>query len=44
VMVVRGDVASIDREERLLPYVEEQVVKEVDLDARVMRVDWGRDW
>jgi 16S rRNA processing protein RimM len=44
VMVVRGDEASIDREERLLPYVEEQVVKEVDLDARVMRVDWGKDW
>jgi 16S rRNA processing protein RimM len=44
VMVVRGDEASIDREERLLPYVEEQVVKEVDLDTRIMRVDWGRDW
>lgn len=44
VIVVRGDGASIDREERLLPYVEGQVVKEVDLEARVMRVDWGRDW
>lgn len=44
VMVVRGDAASIDREERLLPYVDGQVVKEVDLDARVMRVDWGKDW
>ena len=44
VMVVRGDEASVDREERLLPYVEEQLVLEVDLAARLMRVDWGRDW
>jgi 16S rRNA processing protein RimM len=44
VLVVRGDEASVDREERLLPYVEEQVVKEVDLAARLMRVDWGKDW
>lgn len=44
VLVVRGDDASIDRTERLLPYVEEQVVKEVDLDAGLIRVDWVRDW
>lgn len=44
VMVVRGDDASVDRQERLLPYVEEQVVQEVDLGARIMRVDWGKDW
>ncbi len=44
VLVVRGDEASVDRTERLLPYVEEQVVREIDLDARLMRVDWGRDW
>lgn len=28
---------------RLLPFVG-QVVKEVDVDGRVMRVDWGLDW
>ena len=44
VVVVRGDDASIDREVRLLPYVEEQVVKEIDLAARIMRVDWEKDW
>lgn len=44
VMVLRGDAASVDQQERLVPYVEEQVVKEVDLEARVMRVDWGKDW
>lgn len=44
VLVVRGDDASVDREERLLPYVSGQVVKEVDLAARVIRVDWGKDF
>lgn len=44
VIVVRGDEASVDRAERLLPYIEEQVVTEVDLEARIMRVDWGKDW
>lgn len=44
VLVVRGDAASVDQEERLLPYVKGQVVKEVDLSARVMRVDWGKDY
>ncbi len=44
VVVVRGDSASIDQEERLLPYVKGQVVKEVDLAARLMRVDWGKDY
>lgn len=44
VLVVRGDERSVDQQERLLPYVEGQVVKEVDLDACVVRVVWGRDW
>ena len=34
VMVVLGD------RERLLPYIPGSVVQDVDLDARVMRVDW----
>lgn len=44
VMVVQGDEASIDREERLLPWVEGQVVTAVDLDAKMVRVDWEKDW
>lgn len=44
VLVVRGDAASIDTEERLLPYIPEQVVLEVDLAAGVMRVDWEKDY
>lgn len=39
VMVVRGE----DRE-RLIPFVVDQVVKEVDLGARLVRVDWDPDF
>ncbi len=38
VMVVRGD------RERLIPYIWGQVVKDVDLDARRMRVDWDPEF
>jgi 16S rRNA processing protein RimM len=44
VLVVRGDAASIDREERLLPYIQGRVVKEVDLAAGLLRVDWEKDY
>lgn len=44
VLVVRGDAASVDQEERLLPWVEEQVVLDVDLAGAVLQVDWERDW
>ena len=38
VIVVRGD------RERLIPYIWEQVVREVDLEAGVMRVDWDPEF
>lgn len=44
VLVVRGDEHSIDRQERLLPWVLDQVVTEVDLKAGLIRVDWGKDY
>jgi 16S rRNA processing protein RimM len=44
VMVVQGDDASVDKQERLLPYVEGQVVKDVDLVARTIVVDWDKDY
>lgn len=44
VLVVHGDAESVDREERLLPYVSGQVVKRVDLDAGVIQVDWEKDY
>jgi 16S rRNA processing protein RimM len=44
VLVVHASATSIDKEERLLPYVLEQVVLEVDLDAGVIKVDWPKDY
>lgn len=38
VIVVKGD------RERLVPYIWEQVVREVDLEAGVMRVDWDPEF
>lgn len=38
VIVVQGD------RERLVPYVWQQVVREVDLEQRLMRVDWDPDF
>lgn len=44
VLVVRATQDSIDKEERLIPYVREQVIKEVDLEKRVILVDWENDY
>jgi 16S rRNA processing protein RimM len=38
VLVVRGE------RERLLPFVRDQVVIEVNLDQRLLRVDWDPDF
>ena len=38
VMVVKGE------QEYLVPYIEGQVVQSVDLEARVIRVDWDPDF
>ncbi|HET8730645.1 MAG TPA: ribosome maturation factor RimM [Moraxellaceae bacterium] len=40
VLVVRGTAESIDRNERLIPWLPGSVVKNVDLAARQITVDW----
>ena len=44
VLIVRATRDSIDEQERLIPYVREQVVKQIDLDERILRVDWEKDY
>ncbi|SEG80719.1 ribosome maturation factor RimM [Marinobacterium lutimaris] len=44
VLVVKGTEDSIDREERLLPWLPDQVIKEIDLDSGTMRVDWDPEF
>lgn len=44
VLVVTADADSIDKRERLIPYVPEQFVVSVDLVAGEMRVDWDPEF
>ena len=44
VLVVRGCEGSYDREERLIPYVPDQFVLNIDLDKQEMVVDWDPDF
>jgi 16S rRNA processing protein RimM len=44
VLVVRGTADSIDQKERLLPYLPDQVIKEINLETGTMRVDWDPEF
>ncbi|MBZ2167288.1 ribosome maturation factor RimM [Marinobacter sp. F4216] len=44
VLVVHASSASIDQRERLIPYLPDQVVKDVDLAAGRMTVDWDPEF
>ena len=44
VLVVHASATSIDKQERLLPYVWGKVVLAVDLNSGVIEVDWGKDY
>lgn len=44
VLVVQPTADSIDREERLIPYLWQDVVKQVDLQAGILTVDWDKDF
>ncbi|MCG8672292.1 MAG: ribosome maturation factor RimM [Pseudomonadales bacterium] len=44
VLIVRGNESSIDKKERLIPYLPEQVVLNIDIETQQMRVDWDSDF
>ncbi len=44
VLVIQGDSDSIDQKERLVPYVPEQFITSIDLDAGEIIVDWDPDF
>ncbi|MGB0466209.1 MAG: ribosome maturation factor RimM [Pontibacterium sp.] len=44
VLVVKGTDESIDRTERLIPYLPDQVIKKIDLEAGTIRVDWDPEF
>ena len=44
VLVVKGTKDSLDKKERLIPYLPDQVIKEIDLEAGTIRVDWDPEF
>lgn len=44
VLVVRGDGDSLDRRERLVPWIPDQVILDVALERGEMRVDWDPEF
>lgn len=44
VLVVRASQDSLDDEERLIPWIWDQVIREVDLEQKLIRVDWEKDY
>ncbi|MEX2489465.1 MAG: ribosome maturation factor RimM [Pseudomonadales bacterium] len=44
ILVVEPTVSSVDEHERLIPYVEDNVVKQVDLESRRILVSWDADF
>ncbi|KPQ23417.1 MAG: 16S rRNA processing protein RimM [Halomonas sp. HL-93] len=44
VMVVHGDVESIDKRERLLPFLPDDVIVEISLEDGRMVVDWDPEF
>ncbi|MBZ9558210.1 MULTISPECIES: ribosome maturation factor RimM [Modicisalibacter] len=44
VLVVRGDAESLDEKERLLPFLPDEVIREADLDAGRLTVDWDPEF
>ena len=43
VLIVRGDLESVDQAERLIPFISQAVV-DVNIEARLIRVDWDPEF
>ncbi len=44
VLIVQGTEHSLDREQRLIPYVDGHIVQRIDLEAGEIVVDWQKDY
>jgi 16S rRNA processing protein RimM len=44
VLVVKSTKQSIDKRERMIPYLPEQVIKEINLEQGTIRVDWDPEF
>jgi 16S rRNA processing protein RimM len=43
-LVVKGDRLSIDQRERLIPFIKDRVIADIDLAEGKIRVDWDSDF
>ncbi len=44
VLVVKADQLSVDEDERLIPYLSGQVIDDIDLGKKLIRVNWEKDY
>ena len=44
VLVVKGDAQSVDQSERLVPYIKDSVIRQVDLKQATIVVEWDKDY
>ena len=44
VLVIKADSESIDDRERLIPYLMDSVIREIDLENETIRVDWEAEY
>lgn len=44
VLVVAPDKGSVDEEQRLIPFIMDEIVREIDLDAGTVKVNWAEDY
>ena len=44
VMVVSATIGSVDEEERLIPFVIDEIVDEIDMEHRTLTVNWEKDY
>ncbi len=44
VLVIEPTVNSIDEKERLVPYVKDNVVKEINKKDKIILIDWSEDY
>lgn len=44
VLVIKSSKQSVDKRERMIPYLPEQVIKEINLEQGTIRVDWDPEF
>ena len=43
-IIVKPSINSVDKQERLIPFIKDKFIKSVDKKKRVIKVDWQKDF